>query len=214
MEIELAHHLYAVQGTSVVVPGVPSLTFTSLVPWIYCFIIYVAVHTSDVASRDQLSYTFLLIKEAQRHGGTGWLAYDQAFSNQLATDPTKWWNTLDRGLQASIILGAGTHTPTFCAHCFLATTVPSIFTPQLFQPSSSWDIASFKKKREAYACLWFSWNKGCCIFHGNCSFSHECATCHLNHKACNCLDALADSHYKHRLAPKQFHPASPPATQL
>ena len=66
--IELAHHFHAVQGTSLVIPRVPRPHFqdiTSLVPWFYCFITYVAVRTSDVASRDQLAYTLLLIREAQ-----------------------------------------------------------------------------------------------------------------------------------------------------
>ena len=107
--IELVHHLHIVQGTSLVISKVPRPHFQeimSLVPWFYCFITYVAVRTSDVASRDQLAYALLLIKEAQRHGSTGWLAYDRALRNQLAIDPTKRW---DGDLQASTILGARTH---------------------------------------------------------------------------------------------------------
>ena len=222
--IELAHHLHAMQSTSLILPGVPRPRFreiTSLVPWLYCFITYVAVRTSDVATRDQLAYALLLIKEAQRHGGTGWLAYDRAFRNHLAIDPTKQWNTLDGGLQASTILGAGSRTPSFCAHCFdvdhssnqcaLAFLYPNRVHSS--QPSFSRDTTSVKKKGDASTRLCLSWNKGRCIFPGSCSFRHVCATCRLNHKACDCPVTPADSPYKRGPAPKQFQTASSPATQ-
>ena len=45
---------------------------TSLPTWCYCFLGYMALRTSDPATRDQLAYARLLIKEAQRHGGLGW----------------------------------------------------------------------------------------------------------------------------------------------
>ena len=57
---------------------------TSLPIWCYCFMGYMALRT---ATRDQLAYARLLIKEAQRHGGLGWLDYDRAFRQQAATDP-------------------------------------------------------------------------------------------------------------------------------
>ena len=44
----------------------------SLVSWVYCFNAYVAVRTSDPATRDMLAYSRLLIREALRHGGNGW----------------------------------------------------------------------------------------------------------------------------------------------
>ena len=57
---------------------------TSLPTWCYCFLGYMAILTSDPATRDQLTYARLLIREAWRHGGTGWLAYDHAFRQQVA----------------------------------------------------------------------------------------------------------------------------------
>ena len=81
-----------------------------------------AVRTTDSGTRDQLAYARLLIKEAQRHGGQGWLDYDRAFRQQAATDPTISWNTLNAGLQASTILGApptvhGQGQGMFCTLC-------------------------------------------------------------------------------------------------
>lgn len=77
---------------------------TSLPTWCYCFLGYMAIRTSDPATRDQLTYARLMIGEARRHGGTGWLDYDRAFRQQAAVDPSQRWNTLIPGQQASTIL--------------------------------------------------------------------------------------------------------------
>ncbi len=65
-----------------------------------------------------LGPTGLCQREAQHHGGQGWLDYDQAFRQQVAADPSVRWNTLIPGLQASTILGRGTPTAgSFCTLC-------------------------------------------------------------------------------------------------
>ena len=77
-----------------------------------------STHHSDPATQDQLAYARLLIKEAQRHGGLGWLDYDRAFRQQVAADPSIRWNTLIPGLQASTILGQQQAGPgLFCTLC-------------------------------------------------------------------------------------------------
>ena len=55
----------------------------------------------DPTTRDQLAYARLIIREALRHGGAGWLDYDRAFRQQAAADPSLRWNTLLPGLLAS-----------------------------------------------------------------------------------------------------------------
>ena len=52
---------------------------TSLPSWIYCFLTYLAVRSSDQATRERLIYAKLLVREALRHGGRGWLDYDRLF---------------------------------------------------------------------------------------------------------------------------------------
>ena len=52
------------------------------------FFTYVALRCPDKETRDRLVYARLMIKEAQRHGGQGWLAYDRVFCQQAALDPT------------------------------------------------------------------------------------------------------------------------------
>ena len=78
---------------------------TSLPMWCFCFLGYVADRTSDPLTRNMLAYGRLLIREANRHDGQGWMDYDRAFRQQVAADPSLPWNTLHPGLQAATILG-------------------------------------------------------------------------------------------------------------
>ena len=51
-------------------------------------------------------YCRLIIPEALRHGGDGWLEYDRTFWCQAAVDPSLPWHSLVPGLQAATILNA------------------------------------------------------------------------------------------------------------
>ena len=97
------------QGPAAIGPLGPARTrpreVTTLHIWCYCFLAYIGMHTTDATTRDQLAYARLIIKEAQRHGGLGWLDYDRAFRQQAEADRAIRWNTLLPGLQASTILG-------------------------------------------------------------------------------------------------------------
>ena len=61
---------------------------TSLLSWIYCFLTYMAVRTSDQATQGRLDYARLIVHEALRHGGRDWLDYDDLFRQQAALDPS------------------------------------------------------------------------------------------------------------------------------
>ena len=104
--LSLISQLEAVQGIAplhMLGAARPRLREISSLPtWCYCFLGYMAARTSDPVTRDQLAYARLLIKEAQRHGGLGWLDYDRVFRQQVAS---LRWNTLIPGLQATTILG-------------------------------------------------------------------------------------------------------------
>ena len=60
---------------------------SSLATWTYCFLTYLAIRSTDHATRDMLAYGRLLVREAQRHGGRVWLDYDRVFRQQAAIDP-------------------------------------------------------------------------------------------------------------------------------
>ena len=91
---------------------------TSLLSWCHCFLGYVATMTSDPTTRDQLAYARLLMREAQRHGGSAWLDYDRAFRQQLAVEPSNRWNIMNPSLLASTMLGQPpTPQSSFCTLC-------------------------------------------------------------------------------------------------
>ena len=73
-----------------------------------------AIQTHDPVTSDQLAYGRLLVSEARRHGGLGWVDYDRAFWQQLAENPTLPWNS---GLQVSTLLGQRAGQGMFCTLC-------------------------------------------------------------------------------------------------
>ena len=77
---------------------------SSLPSWVACFLTFLAVGTSDPVTRERLAYAILIIREAMRHGGMGWLDYDRLFRQQAALDPSLEWNTVHPSLQATTIL--------------------------------------------------------------------------------------------------------------
>ena len=91
---------------STIGPTCPRLREVSSLPtWLYCFFAYTAIATNDPMTRDHLAYARLIMREALRHGNSGWLDYDRSFRQQVAAARSLQWNTLVPGLQASMILG-------------------------------------------------------------------------------------------------------------
>ena len=119
--IALLNQLSSLQGTVPLPLAIASRTclreVPSLASWLYCFNTYIAVRTSDPVARDMLSYSRFLIREALRHGGSGWLEYDWVFRRQMAINPLLSWNTVEPGLQAATIFSQGPSLGTFCSLC-------------------------------------------------------------------------------------------------
>ena len=108
------------QCTLPALPGMLKLPFhevSSLSSWTFCFLAYVAIRAQDPETRDMLAYAQLLICEAQHHGGSGWLDYDQVFRQPTAIDPSLQGNTLHPGIQAAIMVGSMPCSGTFCTLC-------------------------------------------------------------------------------------------------
>ena len=55
----------------------------------------------------------LVLREAQRHGGAGWLDYDRVFCQQAAIDTTLPWNSIHPAIQAATL----TSRAGYSAHC-------------------------------------------------------------------------------------------------
>ena len=188
----------------------------SLVSWVFCFTAYMAVQTRDPVTRDQLAYCRLIIREALRHGGMGWLDYDRYFRSQAAIDRSRRWNILLPDLQASTVLGQRTGGGVFCNLCRgVDHTVASCALSCMQQPSipppaptatsvqigtgrrSVLSASSWTRSTRSVTPICSSWNMGTCSYPGRCSYRHICATCQRRHQACDCPETPEDSQYKH-----------------
>lgn len=154
---------------------------TTLPSWICCFLTFLAASTSDQVIRDRITYAILVVREAMRHGGSGWIDYDRLFRQQASINPSLRWNVIHPELQATTILGQRPAVPgTFCnlcqecdhtsTHCALAQLQPS--TIRSGQPSSTRQPA----RSSTRVCS--SWNDGLCIFPGTCNYRHVCSNCY------------------------------------
>ena len=162
---------------------------SSLSTWCYCFMGYMAARTADPATRDQLAYARLLIREAHRHGGLGWLDYDRAFRQQAAIDPSTRWNTLVPGLQAATILGQRPNQGTFCTLCRGVDHLRPQCALSCLQPPNpaapTHDRNNSNSRRQQMN-VCHSWNKGDCSHPGQCMYRHVCAICQQAHRATDC----------------------------
>ena len=84
--------------------------------WVYCMLTYITVLCPDEATRDRLIYAKLVLHLAQKHGGQGWLVYDDTFRAQAASDPSVKWNAINPSLMASAVINSAS-TGTYCHHC-------------------------------------------------------------------------------------------------
>ena len=78
-QLDALHSQPAVQLPAAVRPRLREVG--SPLVWIYCFLAYAALRTPDQATRNLLTYARLLMREALRHGGLGWLEYDRVFQH-------------------------------------------------------------------------------------------------------------------------------------
>ena len=193
---------------------------STLPSWICCFLTYVAAGTSDLVTRDRLTYAILLTREAMRHGGQGWLDYDRLFRQQAAINPSLPWNAVHPGLHSMTILGQRTSgAGTYCllcqecdhvaAHCALAQLQPSLLkgsSNNLVQnPVQSPSLAGRSQIR-----ICNSWNDGACTFLGNCTYRHVCSVCFRpSHPAKECRQRPRATGSGSGLS----RPAAPPSRQ-
>ena len=77
-----------------------------LLSWVSCFGVYMAVLTGKHPQmiKPLLAYQRMIVREARRCGGNGWLAYDTYFRHQVAGDPEADWSCLNTSLYAVTFL--------------------------------------------------------------------------------------------------------------
>ena len=92
---------------------------SSLPTWISAFSSYIAIvaETHPVRVKDMCAYMRLIVQEAQKYGGNGWLTYDSIFRRNH-TGPTARWDQLDPSLHiAHIIARADSRIIPPCVYC-------------------------------------------------------------------------------------------------
>ena len=160
---------------------------TTLPSWITCFLTFLAVSTTDAVTRDRLAYAILIVREAMRHGGQGWLEYDRLFRQQACLNPSLPWNVIHPGLQATTILGQQpVGSGTSCSLCRECDHVVSQCALAQLQPQI---IRSSNPTRSGTGLgrICSSWNDGACTYPGTCTYRHVCSNCfQASHPARSC----------------------------
>ena len=162
---------------------------TTLPSWVCCFLTYLAVQTSDPVTRDRATYATLVVREAMRHGGQGWLEYDRLFRQQAALNPGLAWNVIHPELQATTIFGQRSTTfGNFCSLCQECDhSAQQCALAQLQHPAVRSIPTQSRQPGRNLGRICSSWNDGACIYPGTCSYRHICSSCFQHsHRARDC----------------------------
>ncbi len=150
-----------------------------------------------------LAYGCIVLNLAQKHGGSGWLEYDQAFRQQSSADPSIRWNSLNPSLMAATVLAAPSTTPgSFCPHCqevdhsppdcALLSVDPFLEMPgtQSVPSSSQTSPPNRPSPLGPTSEICRRFNRGHCPDDTHCRYQHVCSVpdcARSGHRAHNCL---------------------------
>lgn len=169
-----------------------------LLSWVQCFGTYMAVVTSKYPDRVRqlLAYQTLIVREARRCGGRGWLAYDSYFRQQVVGDDSADWSKLNQSLYAVTFIAQGDrekgrscviclesdHAEEQCA--LYSSTARSTAGRREKSSAETKESASGRGKQlSKMAC--FSWNQSECRYPA-CKYRHVCTRCGSDHKVYQC----------------------------
>ena len=94
--------------------------------WVFCFLYFIAASSDDIYIQQLSAYGQIVIHLAQKHGGSGWLAYDRLFRQQKAAGSTVPWSDLNSSLMAATVLGLSPSRPgRSCLLCSSKVLAPS-----------------------------------------------------------------------------------------
>lgn len=161
-----------------------------LLSWVSCFGAYAAVLTAKYPeiSRQLWAYQTMIVREACRCGGNGWLAYDTYFRQQVAGDASADWSRLNTSLYAVTFLAQGGKGGLNCSTCMgsdhsqqdcalfhlQSRSQPTLRRPHTLSP----ETGNSKRRYSTQVC--FAWNHGECRY-PRCKYRHACAHCSGDH---------------------------------
>lgn len=146
----------------------------------------------------------IIIREASKFGGSGWLSNDAVFrKNQEGS--TNQWNVLDASLRQVYIANLKEQAVAPYAHCYKAdhTTsecVVTVVLPNVQPPppvplarKEGGNFSSIQGKepvpyRHPPRPICHSWNTGGCNFRGTCAYAHVCTNYYGAHPASSCMN--------------------------
>ena len=169
-----------------------------ILSWLQCFSMYAAVVVSEHPGkiRELLAYQAMMIGEARRCGGRGWLLYDAAFRQQIRSYDTMDFAKINQSLYSTTFLAYGGGRPRFCPDCMMAdhsheecALHPNRALPvvQMRDAAGGRPKAQevWRKRERSGVC--YAWNDGKCSF-TRCRYDHVCARCGGEHKKAQCRD--------------------------
>ena len=201
----LVQHLNETAMSSFSVPptGARMREISNPLTWVYCFLSFIAARTDCKATRDLVAYAQIVIQLARKHGGSGWLVYDQHFRQQLAGGADLVWNNINNSLMSATVLAPLPDDPsgsgrTVCRLCrgddhsvhecaLYSLQGPSPHSQHMAHPTR------FKPRPAPYR-GWESvcrnFNKGLCTREpSQCKYDHVCILCNrAGHGAKECTD--------------------------
>ena len=170
----------------------------ALMTWVSSFATYIAVIAEAHPQRvhDMLAYMRLIVREASKFGGTGWLTYDAVFRRNHENSQTPW-NYLDASLHQIYIASQREKAAVPCCYCQEMDHETSECAVAAIMPRPANDLRSpagalRKGKRPSpytrQRPICNSWNAGRCTFPGKCTFAHVCSICYGSHQASACKE--------------------------
>ena len=166
----------------------PKKRSLSILEWLQCYAVYVAVVTNNLPERipDLMGYQSLVIEAYTEYKNDCWIGYDRRFRQQAALHPHRPWSTVDSTLWT--LAFAGQAKTSRCKHCF-----------SMAHQSNDCDLApepsakpyQYSQRRQ----ICFRWNETLtptCSY-PNCKYQHICYICahdpgitNVSHKAIHC----------------------------
>ena len=174
-----------------------------LMSWVQCFGTYIAVVTSQFPHRikELLAYQTLIVREARRCGGRGWLAYDSHFRQQVVGNEAADWSRLNQSLYAVTFITQGDRDRTrSCVVCLESDHTEeqcALYSPprkpaaaqrragseRVVGESRDSQFSTRGKGPGKMAC--FAWNQGDCRY-PTCKYRHVCVRCSGDHRITRC----------------------------
>ena len=168
---------------------------SDLLSWVQCFGIYIAVVTSKQPERMRqlMAYQTLMVREARRCGGKGWLAYDSYFRQQAVGDDKADWSRINQSLYAVTFIAQGERDKGRCCvlclesdhveeQCALYTPPPRQASYKKVTEKSSSEGRDTGRGRGGGRMACFAWNQGDCRFPA----CHVCVRCSSDHRISQC----------------------------